>query len=249
MAKAVPFPHVGYNEPSHKRVRVVFGGEFIVDTTRARLVWEHTYYPTYYFLHSDVPNKLLQASSSLPRPPESGTEVCDLVHNGQRAPKAAILHRMGPLAGLVKIIFDKADAWFEEEEEIFVHPKDPYKRVDVLQSARRVRVELEGTLLADTLKPRLLFETGLPVRTYIPKTDVRLDLLVHSELTSACPYKGVAGYYDVKLPSGEKRDGLVWWYRNPTVECADIKGYVAFYDEKVDVFVDGVRVDRPSTHF
>jgi uncharacterized protein (DUF427 family) len=109
-----------------------------------------------------------------------------------------------------------------------------------------------------------MFETGLPVRTYIPKTDVRLEYLKASDLVSACPYKvrlrlvstvhaaettqGVASYYDIELPSGPKLEGLVWWYRNPSTECADIKGYVAFYDEKVDVFLDGQKAPRPRTH-
>ncbi|KAI0061736.1 DUF427-domain-containing protein [Artomyces pyxidatus] len=243
----IPFPFEGYNEPSPKRIRVLFGGDIVVDTTNALLVWEHVYYPQYYFHKSDVTMTRLKPSTTATAA-DSSSEIFDLVMGARRATEAAVVYHSGPLADLVKIEFDKADAWFEEEEEIFVHPKDPYKRVDVIQSARHVRVEVEGIVLADTQKPRLLYETGLPVRTYIPKTDVRLDLLEHADLTSACPYKGVAAYYDVNVPSG-KKEGIVWWYRNPTLECADVKGYVAFYDEKVDVFVDDVKVERPKTHF
>ncbi|KAI0260748.1 DUF427-domain-containing protein [Gloeopeniophorella convolvens] len=244
--KVQEFPYAGYSEHCAKRIRVLVRGDFIVDTTRAQLVWEHRYYPQYYFHKSDVRNGVLVAAdASQPDEPDK----YDIVLGQHHARAAATVHHSGPLEGLVKIEFDSVDAWFEEEEQIWVHPKDPYKRVDVLQSARHVRVEVDGVEVANTLKPRLLFETGLPVRTYIPKTDARLDLLIPSDLTSACPYKGVASYYDVKLPSGESREGLVWWYRNPTTECADIRGYVAFYDEKVDVFVNGVKMERPKTHF
>ncbi|OBZ72580.1 hypothetical protein A0H81_07780 [Grifola frondosa] len=153
----------------------------------------------------------------------------------------------GDLEGLVQLDFGSMDAWFEEDEEIFVHPKDPYKRVDVLHSSRHIRVEVQGVEVANTTKPRLLFETSLPVRTYIPKTDCRVDLLESSELTTQCPYKGIANYYSVKLPSGTLVQDIVWWYRTPQLECAEIKGCVAFYDEKVDVWVDGVLQARPGS--
>jgi len=155
----------------------------------------------------------------------------------------------GELAGLLKITFGAMDAWFEEEEQIHGHPKDPYKRVDVLQSSRHVRVEVKGVEVANTHSPLRLFETSLPVRTYIRKTDCRLDLLKPSELTSLCPYKGVANYYDVQLGAehgNELVKDIVWWYKNPILECALIRGYIAFYDEKVDVWVDGVKQEKSS---
>ena len=140
------------------------------------------------------------------------------------------------------------DAWFEEDEEVFVHPKDPNTRVDILQSSRHVEVFVDGVKVADTHQPRFLFETGLPRRTYIPKTDVRMDLLTATETTTQCPYKGTAEYYAVTTDEGQ-RDDIVWWYRHPTGESQKIAGLVAFYDEKVDVVVDGVPQDRPRTMF
>ena len=135
----------------------------------------------------------------------------------------------------------------------------------MLQSSRHVRVEVDGVEVANTHKPRLLFETSLPVRTYIPKTDCRLDLLEPSELKTACPYKvsvpnfqshldrsliqGEASYYSVRLPDGSLAKDIVWWYLSPLAECNQIKGFAAFYDEKVDVWVDGVKQERPKTHF
>jgi len=138
------------------------------------------------------------------------------------------------------------DAWFEEDEQIYIHPKDPYKRVDVLHSSRHIRIEVNGVEVANSRAPRLLYETGLHVRTYLSKTDCRMDLLVPSDLTTGCPYKGEANYYHVKLPSGEQFDNIVWWYRNPNLECAAINNCVAFWDEKVDVWVDGVKQPRPQ---
>ncbi|TFY78479.1 hypothetical protein EWM64_g5538 [Hericium alpestre] len=237
---SVPFPHAGYSESSPKRVRVLFGGHWIADTTQAKLVWEHAFYAHYYFPQSAVSDKYLKPSSS-----DSNSKTYDVVVGNRRAEAAAISFKDGDFKGLVKIVFGKMDAWFEEEEQIFVHPKDPYKRVDVLQSARHIRVEVDGVEVANTKKPLLLYETGLHVRTYLPKTDTRLDLLVPSELTTECPYKGVANYYNVNMPSGKKHENIVWWYRSPLPDCVDIKGYVAFYDEKVDVWVDGEKAKRP----
>ncbi|KAJ7593347.1 hypothetical protein C8J56DRAFT_930867 [Mycena floridula] len=228
-------------EDTQKRVRVLFGGSFVVDTTKAKLVWEFPYYPVYYFPASEIDTKYLDNKTSV----NSGATF-DLVVGARRAISAVESFTGSDLDGLIKIKFGAADAWFEEQEQIFLHPKDPYKRVDVLQSSRHVRVVVEGVEVANTHQPRLLFETGLPVRTYIPKTDCRLELLAPSELTTACPYKGVANYYHVVL--GEKKifENVVWWYRNANLECATINGFAAFYEEKVDVYVDGELQAKPS---
>ncbi|KAI0319214.1 DUF427-domain-containing protein [Amylostereum chailletii] len=239
----VPFPPPGHKEDSPKRVRVLFGGQIIADSKAPKLVWEHSYYPHYYLPKADVTAKYLQNAKQV-----DNHTVYDLVVGDTIAEEAVAVHTDGDLSGLAKIAFDKAEAWFEEDERIYVHPKDPYKRIEILQSSRHVRVEVDGVEVANTTKPRLLFETGLPTRTYIPITDTRLDLLVPSDKTSSCPYKGTASYYDIDLPSGLK-DGLVWWYKTPTLESAEIKGFVAFYDEKVDVWVDGVKVPRPESIF
>ncbi|KZT73617.1 DUF427-domain-containing protein [Daedalea quercina L-15889] len=228
-------------ENSVKRVRVLFGGKYVIDTIRAKLVWLKPNYPYYFFDAADVPEEFLhQASKSVE------LDTYDLVVGTRKAELAVTKYLQGDLAGLVQIAFGAVDAWFEEDEEIFVHPKDPYKRVDVLQSSRHVRVVVNGVEVANTTKPRLLFETGLPVRTYIPKTDVRMDLLKPTDLTTACPYKGVANYYSVQLSTGETFDNIIWWYRVSLPECGDIKGYVAFYDEKVDTYFDGVLQARPG---
>jgi len=141
------------------------------------------------------------------------------------------------------------DEWLEEDEPIYVHPRDPYKRVDILGSSRHVVVQIDGVTVADSHQPRILFETSLPPRYYLPLPDVRMDLLRPSEHKSHCPYKGEASYWDVVLPDGTVHEGLVWGYRTPLPESQKIAGLVAFYDEKVDVFLDDVLQERPVTAF
>ncbi|TFK36717.1 DUF427-domain-containing protein [Crucibulum laeve] len=233
-----PLPHI---EDSPKRIRVYIAGVCIVDTRHAKLVWEHAHYPNYFFPEVDLPNWYLSIPTASP-----DVASYDLWIGLRGAPKTITRYLTGPLAGLFTIKFSDMDAWFEEDEQIYVHPRDPYKRVDVLQSSRHIRIEANGIEIANTRAPRLLFETGLPVRTYIAKTDCRLDLLEPSELTTECPYKGKANYYHVQLESG-RFENVVWWYPNTTAECSLIRGYVAFYDEKVDVWVDSEKQEKPGS--
>ncbi len=138
--------------------------------------------------------------------------------------------------------------WFEEDVEVFFHARDPHTRIDILQSSRHIEVMIDGVKVADSHQPRLLFETGLPVRYYLPKTDVRLDLLVPSDTHTACPYKGTAEYWHVRKDDGLAED-IVWSYPTPVPESMQIAGYLSFYNEKVDIRVDGQLEARPKTHF
>ena len=140
------------------------------------------------------------------------------------------------------------DEWYEEEEQVFVHPRDPYHRIDVLQSSRHVRVEVNGEVVAETQRPMVLFETGLPPRYYIPEEDIRMELLEESEETTRCPYKGVASYYSVEV-GDERVEDLVWYYPEPIPEAARIKGLLCFFNEKVDLEVDGEEQERPRTQW
>ncbi len=143
---------------------------------------------------------------------------------------------------------NKMDAWYEEDEQVFVHPKDPYHRVDVLASSRRVKVTVNGEVVAETERPKILFETGLPPRYYIPPEDVRGEVLAVSERTTHCPYKGVASYYSVEAGDGRVED-LVWYYPEPLPELGKIKGHLCFFNEKVDLEVDGEEQGRPRTQW
>ncbi len=153
------------------------------------------------------------------------------------------------IVGTVRFEWDALDAWFEEDEEIFVHPRNPYVRVDALRSRSAVRIELDGVLLAESDAPVLVFETGLPTRYYVDRTDVRWEHLAPSQTRTSCPYKGTTSdYWSVRTPTGLHED-LAWSYQFPTDAVRPVAGLVAFYDEKVDVVIDGDRQPRPTTHF
>ena len=150
--------------------------------------------------------------------------------------------------GLLAFRWAEMDHWFEEDEEVYTHPRDPYTRVDILASSRRVQVEVDGVTVADSTSPRLLFETGLPTRYYVPKTDVRMDLLRHTDTSTGCPYKGTAEYWSIDI-NGRAHPDIAWSYKAPFAESQKIAGLIAFYNEKVDLVVDGLRLDRPQTKF
>lgn len=237
-------------ERSAKRVRAYLGGQLVVDSTAPVLVWEKPYYPTYYFPAADVLARLTPDGTA--RSPSRGDAETYAVATGPRtAARAALRYRDSPieeLRDLVRFEWDAVEAWFEEDEEVFVHPRDPYTRLDILPSSRRVRIEVDGVVVAESASPRLLFETGLPVRYYLPKTQVRMDLLEPSGTVTQCPYKGTAQTWSVRGADRVQPD-LAWSYRLPAPESQRIAGLVAFYDEKVDVFVDGLLQERPKTHF
>ncbi|KAL4889901.1 hypothetical protein BDV59DRAFT_102501 [Aspergillus ambiguus] len=241
----LPFPPAGYSEDVSRRVRVLFAGHFIVDVPSAKLVWERPFYPVYY-----VPFSAIQPTYLRPNGTNSnGDQTYDLVISTRESTSAVTHIQSGVLKDYAKISFDAVDAWFEEDERMYGHPKDPYKRIQILQSSKHVRVEIDGVEVANTTRPKLLYETGLPVRKYIPHSDVRVDLLKDDPgRKTTCPYKGDASYYIVQTGTRE-RAGLAWWYRAPLPESMDIRGHIAFYDEKVDVWVDGVKQEQPVTPF
>jgi len=239
-------------EDGQKRVRTYLAGEPVADSTRVRLVWEKPYYPVYYFPPQDVRMDLLVPTGATKRSPSRGVAAVHTVKVGDReAPDAARVWNeaaIPEIAGYVSFSWQAMDSWFEEDEEVFVHARDPYTRIDVLQSSRHVEVFVGGTKVADSRQPRLLFETGLPIRYYLPKTDVRLDLLVPSATRTHCPYKGTASYWSVRTEDGLVAD-VVWGYPTPVLESVKIAGYVCFYNEKVDIVVDGELQERPRTVF
>jgi uncharacterized protein (DUF427 family) len=217
----------GRIEPSPRRVRGFLGDTLVFDTTAARYVWEVPYYPQYYIPLADVRTEQLRVEEH-----PTGVRVFD----------------DGPFAGLVRFRFDLL-TWFEEDEPIYGHPRNPYARVDALRSHRHVRIALDGAILADTTSPVLVFETGLPTRYYIDQTDVVFTHLDTTDTQTLCPYKGVTSqYWSVRVGDAVHSD-LAWTYHHPLPAVAAIAGLVAFYNEKVDITVDGVALARPKTHF
>jgi uncharacterized protein (DUF427 family) len=238
-------------EVGHKRVRAYLDGELVVDTTQPTLVWEAPYYPTYYLPVADVRAELIATGTVDHSPSRGDGEVFDVRVAGAMARAAARRYVNSPLESLhdvVRFDWDAMTEWFEEDEPIYTHPRDPYTRVDILTSSRHIRVELDGVTIAESRRPTILFETGLPPRYYLPITDLRMDLLRPSPTTSHCPYKGTAGYWSVEA-GGRVHHDLVWIYRAPFPESQKIAGLASFYNEKVDIHVDGVLQERPHTKF
>jgi uncharacterized protein (DUF427 family) len=249
-------------EPTGKRIRARLGDTTAVDTTGAVLVWEpRRVVPTYAVPVADVRAELVPAPpADAPRRPvrlrsnvpavldpttafgahtTAGEPLTVRTADGER-PGAAFRPADPDLAGLVLLDFDAFD-WLEEDDPIVSHPRDPFHRVDIRHSSRHVRVDRDGQVLAESTRPVLVFETSLPARTYLPRADVRLDLLEPSATRTACAYKGVASYL--------ARDGadLAWSYEVPLPDAGELAGLVCFFDERVDVTVDGVARQRPVT--
>jgi len=242
-------------EVSPRHVRVRFGGETVADSRNVKLVFSGPrHFPAYYFPLADVRRDLLKASSRTVEHPGLGSaRYWSLEAGGKSAPDSAwgFPEPVAEAAGLkdhVTFRWDVMDAWFEEDDEVFVHPRDPYTRVDVLHSSRQVRVVVDGVTVAETNRPRLLFETHLPPRYYLPKLDVKQELLTPSDTHTRCPYKGVASYYDLTV-NGKVHKDFVWYYPAPIPEIPKIENLLCFYNEKVDLYVDGELQERPHSPF
>jgi uncharacterized protein (DUF427 family) len=241
----------GRIEPSPRRVRGYLDDDLIFDTTAARYVWEVPYYAQYYIPLADVRAEFLRDDDHPQKVQLGPSRLHSLVGPHQTHKSAArVFDSDGEslVAGTVRFEWD-AVRWFEEDEPIYGHPRNPYVRVDALRSHRHVRVELGGVALADTRAPVLLFETGLPTRYYIDRTDVAFEHLEPSSTQTLCPYKGVTSeYWSVRVADTVHAD-LAWTYHYPLPAVAPIAGMVAFYNEKLDIVVDGAELSRPKTHF
>jgi len=235
MAWTPPLPYV---EASPRRVRVRLGGTVVADSERAQLLIQYGQphsFPTYYVPLDDVrPGVLVDET---PR----GWSVAA---EGRRAEGAATVNdEFAELKGHVTFSWETLD-WFEEDERVVVHARDPHHRVDTVRASRRVEVFVEGEKVADSVRPVLLYETTLPTRYYLPFADVRTELLTASETITACPYKGTARYWShARVPD------VAWSYPDPVPEQPKIRDLICFYNERVDLVVDGVAQERPESPF
>ncbi len=226
-----------------------FGCEIIADSKRALLLIQYPPdgLPTYYFPAADVHLKSTEQLSV----DAVGRARWDVRVGDKVAESAAWTYLVPPTAlaaleGYVSFDWGRMDAWYEEGEEVFVHARDPYSRVDVVRSSRHVRVVVAGKTIAETTRPFLLFETRLPTRYYIPPEDIDFALLQPSHLKTRCPYKGTASYWTATVDSQIVKN-VVWSYPDPIPECAKIRGLLSFFDERVDLYVDGELQERPQT--
>ena len=245
-------------EPSPRWVRGRKDDTTVVDSRHPVLVWEPGIpVPLYAFPHDEVREDLLRPAKNPPTGTHTGSRIFyDLVIGGELTDNAAWTYPADDLAGYIAFEWFRRvgrglDHWYEEEEEIFIHPRDPHKRVDAIPSSRHVRVEINGTVVADTHSPVLVFETGLPTRYYIPREDVRLDLFEPTEHSTGCPYKGTATYWSWRGEDSVPAvpPNIVWSYPQPLPAVGAVKDLLAFYNEAVDIVVDGDPLERPVTPF
>ncbi|KAH8886352.1 DUF427-domain-containing protein [Thozetella sp. PMI_491] len=231
-------PH--QHEPTNRRIRGRVGAEWAFDTHKAEFVWEHPYYPNLY-----IPLDALQAGPgavSQSNVDQRGFWTGSLAIAGKSLEIAGF--EQGPLKGLVKIAADAVDAWFaEDEQQLGPHPKDPYKRIEPLSSSREVRVEVDGTVIARSTNNVFLYETKLRPRYYLAPTTVEWSFLTPSDTKTSCPYKGEAHYYHLKVGEKEIKDAI-WYYPAPFAESAAILNRLCFYNEKVDIFIDGEKEQK-----
>jgi uncharacterized protein (DUF427 family) len=239
-------------EISPRRVRAFFDNQVLADSQQVLLVFETKRPPVYWFPTADVRMDLLARKE-----PAAGT-TSGTVHwrsntQGRVADNLAWSYSepsgdLSPLQDHIAFYWNAVDAWYEEDEEVFVHPRDPYTRVDTVHSSRHLRVEVDGQVVADTTRAVLLYETGLPTRYYIPKLDVHMDLLEPTHTVTHCPYKGDATYWSLRV-GGKTYEDFVWSYPRPIAEIPKIENLLCFYNEKADMYVDGVLQERPVTPF
>lgn len=236
-------PHTLYFEDTPKRIRAVFAGETVADSRRARLLFETAIMPVHYFPREDVRTDLLEATDHTTHCPFKGDAKYWTAKVGDAEAENAAWAYPEPkeksawLDGYVAFYFDKLDHFFEEDEEILGHPRDPYHRIDVLRSSQKIKVSANGETVAETSRPMALFETGFPARYYFPPEDVRTDLLTPSGTKTRCPYKGLASYRNVEA-NGESIEDAVWTYPEPLSEAARVKDHLCFHDGKVSVEVE-----------
>jgi uncharacterized protein (DUF427 family) len=259
------------HEPTAKRIRAVLDGATVLDSTRALLVWEpRRIVPSYAVPVDDVAGEVVPAGAAAAAAAD-GTGVrmpdvselpvlspsnpfamhtaeghaADVRAGRQNRPGAGFCPADPDLAGYVVLDFGAFDAWYEEDELNVAHPRDPFHRIDVLSSSRHVSLELDGQVLAKSSRPMLLFETMLPTRYYLPREDI-LAALVPSGTRTYCAYKGQASYWSATI-GGRALPDIAWTYQQPLNDAARVRGLIAFFGERLDVVLDGERLDRPIT--
>lgn len=235
-----------YVEESPKWIRARFAGETLVDSRNPRILHEHNRLPVFYFRPEDVRMDLLRESGRTETDPVKGERSFYTLEVDRRVVEDAASTFSGEplIEGLVTFEFRAMDEWLEEEEKLVGHARDPYSRIDVRETSRQVRVSLGGEVVAESRRAKVLFEAGLPPRWYFPREDVRMDLLEDSDKQTTCAYKGFASYWSL----GDE-DDIAWTYLDPLHDALPVRDMVAFFNERVDLEVDGEKVERPHTQW
>jgi uncharacterized protein (DUF427 family) len=227
-----------------RRIRAELGGTTVADSTDARLGYATGQHPQYLLPASNVAWDDLDVDQN-----DHKSDAFGDFHTVRRAAGEGQVGRSyvtGHAKGLVHFDFDAMDAWFEEDEQIWFHARDPYRRVDVTESSRHVEITVNGATVARSDRPRLVTETALPERWYVPRADVDWSALTPSDTESACQYKGIASWFDVEV-GGERLVDVAWGYERPVGDAPKLAGLVAFYAEHaaVETYVEGTAQPKP----
>ena len=227
-------------EAHPRRIRAELGGETVIDSREGSLLHETALLPVWYGPRDALNEALLEPSDHTTHCPFKGDASYYHLRVGDRLVENAVWYYPDPnpesawLKDHVALYWGRMDAWYEEDERVEGHLRDPYHRVDVRHGSRHVKVSKDDRVLAESDRPALLFETSLPTRYYLPPQDVNGELLQSSDTRTHCPYKGDAAY---KALDGED---VAWFYDEPLEEAASAKGYYCFDPSKVTLEVDGV---------
>jgi len=227
--------HRLFLHPFPRRVRARFAGETVLDSTRGALLHESQILPRLYVPLGDLRGDLLERTDHATHCPFKGDASYWSIRVGDRVAENAVWTYEAPLPaaewlrGLVSVYPERMDAWFDEDEEIDGHLRDPYHRVDARRSSRRVEVRVDGDVVARSDRPVVVFETGVRLRFYLPREDVDAALR-RSDTTSVCPYKGRASYWSL-----DGIDDVAWSYEQPLEAMLKAPGFVSFDDTKVEV--------------
>ncbi len=243
---------VNQTAPVPRRIRAVLHGHTILDTTSALYVCEHDKYPQYYIPVADIDPAVLVDEGHEQRLSRGTARRHGLRVEDVDRPKALRIYgdnAIEGLAGTARFEWSAVDAWYEEDEQVFVHPRDPYTRVDAVRSSRPIQIHLDGVLLAESTSPVMVFETGLPTRYYLDRMNVDSTHLTATDTVTQCPYKGTTSAYWTARIGDSTYPDIAWAYDFPTRQLLPIAGLVAFYNEKVDITLDGMVRPRPVTHF
>jgi uncharacterized protein (DUF427 family) len=241
-------------DPVPYRVRALLGRETVLDSSRVMMLHETGRLPVWHFPEADLRGDLLEPSATVQSSPHKGDMRFRSVRVGERLAPDAVWFYVAPppeasfLTGYVGLDWDSFNEWFVEDEQVFGHPRDPYSRIDVYKTTRHVRVLVDGEVIADSRRAKVLFETALPPRYYLPAEDVRTELLVPSPTRTRCAYKGSASYWHVDI-GGHRHDDLVWTYPTPQHDAAPVRDLLAFFNERIDLEIDGQVPERPRTQW
>lgn len=251
-----PTPHTNYRiegpahrilfEPHPRRFRAELNGRTIFDTTGGYLLHESNILPVLYVPLSDVDHELLQRTDHRTHCPFKGDASYWSITAGGRTVENGLWAYEDPkpeaawLEGFGSLYWNAADTWYEEDEVIMGHWRDPYHRVDVRRSSRHARVTAHGIAIAETDHPVLVFETNLPVRVYLRQEDVRMNLLTKTDIHTICPYKGRASYWTLTLEDGTTIPDAAWTYDEPLDDIGDLDGLVSFLGDGIEAHLDPV---------